>query len=291
LDTLRNAATLARHVISKQFDIVHSNSRIAYLTPILPLAIPKVMTYHRQITAHTTGGAAELSRGTLEFTAIGRWMIDAAPLRGRWHVVPNGVPIETYNFRNEVALDAPLVFLGRVEEVKGPHLAIEIARRSERRLVIAGNVPDAHREWFGIHVLPHIDDDRVRFIGPVDDSVKNTLLGTAAALLMPIQWEEPFGLVMAEAMACGTPVIGLGRGAVPEVVEHGVTGFVVGTLDEMVAAVAHVGELSRREARKRVERLYSSEAVTDRYISVYEELIERVKGANGASANELGRVR
>ena len=115
------------------------------------------------------------------------------------------------------------MFLGRIEPIKGPHLAIEIARRAGRRLVIAGNVPDDAREYFRTQIEPHVDGRDVVYAGPVDDVAKDALLGSAAAFLMPILWDEPFGIVMAEALACGTPVaFGLRRGSVPEVVTHGV---------------------------------------------------------------------
>ena len=94
--------------------------------------------------------------------------------------MPNGVPLATYAFRATVAPDAPLVFLGRIEEIKGPHIAIEVARRTGRRLVIAGNVPEEHRAWFEATIAPHIDDNRVRYVGPVDDAQKNALLGALA---------------------------------------------------------------------------------------------------------------
>lgn len=280
-DTMRNAATLTRHAAG--LDIVHSFSRIAYLTPLLRRSLPKLMSYQREISPRTTSLAHRLSGGTLEFSAISRQMIHATPLAGRWHLVPNGVPLSTYTYRETVATDAPLVFLGRLEEIKGPHLAIEIARRSGRKLVIAGNIPAEHRGWFDACIAPHIDGDRVCFTGPVDDAQKNALLGSAAAFLMPILWEEPFGIVMAEAMACGTPVLGLRRGAVPEVVEHGVTGYVATTVDELVASVEQLGALSRRAARERVERLFSDDAVTEGYLSIYRGMIAARNGAREVS--------
>src|SRR6185437_15730813 len=110
-------------------------------------------------------------------------------------------------------------------------------------------------------VLPHIDGVRIQYIGPVGDIEKNQLLGRAAALLMPSLWDEPFGIVMAEAMACGTPVIGMRRGSVPEVVADGETGFIVDDVTGMCAAVARVGTIDRAAVRARAERLYSDEAV------------------------------
>jgi glycosyltransferase involved in cell wall biosynthesis len=280
-DTILNAAALARCVMSGRFDLVHSFARIAYLAPILPLAIPKLMSYQREISPRTTGWAQRLGLRTIEFAAISRQMIAAQPLSGKWHFVPNGVPLENFTFRPDVSADAPLVFLGRIEEIKGPHLAIEIARKSGRRLVIAGNVPAQHRAWFEAHVAPYIDGDRVTYVGPVNDEQKNRLLGKAFAFLMPILWEEPFGIVMAEAMACGTPVLALRRGAAPEVVEHGLTGFVADVVDELAFFVSRVPELSRAAARMRVKQYYSGDAVADAYVNVYEQVVSRVRFNRG----------
>jgi glycosyltransferase involved in cell wall biosynthesis len=196
---------------------------------------------------------------------------------GRWTMIPNGVSLDAYDFRPSVPPDAPLVFLGRIEEIKGPHLAIEIARRAGRRLIIAGNIPDEKRGWVDEHVLRYVDGNRVLYIGPVDDKQKNALLGKAAAFLMPILWDEPFGIVMAEAMACGTPVLGLSRGAVPEVVQHGVTGFVERDIDGLVAATRRLSSLDRGASRTRVEALYSGKAVVDAYEGLYRTLVERPK--------------
>jgi len=278
-DTIRNAATLAKWVKRHRVDIVHSFSRIAYLTPILPMTLPKLMTYQRAISPRSVRLGHALSRGTLEFTAISEWMMQHVKHIGRWSMIPNGVPLDTYTFRATVARDAPLVFLGRIEEIKGPHLAIEIARRSGRQLIIAGNIPNEKRAWVETHVLPYVDGDRVRYIGPVDDVQKNALLGEAAALLMPILWDEPFGIVMAEAMACGTPVIGLRRGAVPEVVQHGVTGFVEHDVDGLVAAISRLASLDRSACRARVESLYSDAAVVAAYEAHYRTLVAQRQAA------------
>ena len=271
LDTLRNAATLLREVARRRFDLVHSFSRAAYLTPILPLPIPKLMTYQREINRRAAATAVRLSRGTLTFSAISRAMMSGVEDIGRWRLVYNGVPLPLYDFAPNVAADAPLAFLGRIEEIKGPHIAIDVAERLNARLILAGNIPD--REWFAQAIAPRLDGERIRYVGPVTDAEKNTLLGGVRALLMPILWEEPFGIVMAEAMACGTPVIGFRRGSVPEVVAHGVTGFVVDTAEAMAAAALRLGEISRALARERAERLFSGEALVDGYLAIYRALL------------------
>ena len=274
-DTVRNALTLARHVGRGGFDVVHSFSRIAYLTPILPRSVPKVMTYQRAISPRTVRLGNRLSRGSLEFTAISDWMMQDVKHIGHWTMVPNAVSLDTYTFQPSVADDAPLVFLGRIEETKGPHLAIEMAQATGRRLVIAGNIPDDKRGWVEAHVLPHIDGDRVHYIGPVDDVQKNALLGEAAAFLMPILWDEPFGIVMAEALACGTPVLGLNRGSVPEVVIDGRTGFVRATLDELIATVSRIPELSRQACRADAEARYGQDGLAEGYLAVYRAAMAR----------------
>jgi glycosyltransferase involved in cell wall biosynthesis len=272
IDTLRNAATLLREMRRGRFDLVHSFSRVAYLLPLLPLPIPKLMSYQRAISRRSIRFGHALSRGSLQFSALSRWMIEPVADIGTWHLVPNGVPLASYPFVEDPGALAPLVFLGRVEAIKGPHLAIEVARRAKLPLVIAGNVPKEHRGWFEATIAPQLDDT-ITYIGPVDDLRKAQLLGSARALLMPILWEEPFGIVMAEAMACGTPVLGYDRGAVAEVVEHGVSGFVVETLDELVVAVGRLGDLRRSNARRRVEAHYSEIVIAGRYLDLYEHML------------------
>jgi glycosyltransferase involved in cell wall biosynthesis len=281
VDTLRNAAALTRSVLTERFDLVHSFSRVAYLSPILPLPIPKLMTYQRDISRRSVRLGHALSLGSLHFTAISRWMMKDVQDIGSWHLVFNGVPVNVYNFCPDPGPDAPLVFLGRIEEIKGPHLAIEVARKTNLPLVIAGNVPEEHRAWFDVNIAPHIDGKQIVYCGPVDDIQKNELLGRAKALLMPILWQEPFGIVMVEAMACGTPVIGFSGGAVPEVVEQGVTGFVAGDLEGMIAAVGKLGTIQRSACRARVEQLFSDAVVADAYLSVYREMTDKRETTRG----------
>jgi glycosyltransferase involved in cell wall biosynthesis len=198
-----------------------------------------------------------------------------APVRdlASWHVVYNGVPAERYEFHSTVAPDAPLVFLGRVEYIKGAHLAVEVAKQTGRKLIIAGNVPEAHAAYFDAKIKPYIDGQQISYAGPVDDFQKNTLLGDAAALLMPILWDEPFGIVMAEALACGTPVIGLRRGSVPELVQDGVNGFVCDDVEVMVAAVGRLGEIDRCNCRRVMEDQFSSSSMLDGYLRLYNNLL------------------
>jgi glycosyltransferase involved in cell wall biosynthesis len=273
-DTALNAYTLFDQCLRRKVDLVHSFSRIAYLLPLLPLRIPKLMSYQRSVTRRTVRFGQLLSHGSMEFSAISSWMTEPVSDIGRWHLVPNGVALDTYPFVHDPGPQAPLIFLGRVEEIKGPHLAIQVARRTGLPLVIAGNIPPDHQAWFHSSIAPYLDE-QVRYVGPVNDACKAELLGQSRALLMPILWDEPFGIVMAEALACGTPVLGLRRGAVPEVVEHGVSGFVADDLEQLVAAVAAIPSLDRSACRARVEQHYSESAVADGYLAVYRSLLCR----------------
>jgi glycosyltransferase involved in cell wall biosynthesis len=274
-DTLRNAALLARTVRRGGFDVVHSFSRLAYLAPVMPLRVPKLMTYQRPVTRRSIVMARALSRGSLEFSAISRNMIEPVADLGTWHLVYNGVPLKSFDFAPRVAPDAPLVFLGRIEHIKGTHLAIEIAKRSGLPLVIAGNLPDEHRSYFEQKVAPHLDDRLITYVGPVDDKQKSALLGRARAFLMPILWEEPFGIVMAEALACGTPVLGLRRGSVPEIVQEGVCGFVRDDVEGLVKAVHRVDALDRAACRRRAETAFSDRSVVEGYMAIYRKLISK----------------
>jgi glycosyltransferase involved in cell wall biosynthesis len=269
IDTIRNSTTIATHVLGGGFDLLHSFSRLAYLTPLALSPIPKFMSYGRAITPRSIKLARLLFGRSIEFTACGRHFISPVESLAPWHVIYNAVPIDTYTFRPAVAPDAPVVFLGRVEHIKGPHLAIQSARQAGRTIILAGNVPEGHQDYFDREIRPLVDDVHVRYVGPVDDRQKNELLGSAAAFLMPILWDEPFGIVMAEALACGTPVIGFNRASVPEIVDDGVTGFLVKDVDEMARAIDRVASIDRRACRATVERRFSDRVVVEQYESLY----------------------
>lgn len=272
LGALANMALVSKTIAFGNFDVVHSHSRLAYMTPVLWMRVAKLMSYQRKVTPESIVRARRLAGRSIEFSAVSHDMIRDVEHLAPWHVVYNGVPLSTFTFRPHVDAKSPLVFLGRIEPIKGTHLAIEVARRSGRPLVIAGNVPDEHRGFFDTQIAPHIDGASISYVGPVDDVQKNDLLGRAHAFLMPILWDEPFGIVMAEALACGTPVIGLRRGSVPEVIENGVSGIVCDDVDDMVAAVQAVGTLSRAACRARAEAMFSQDAVVEGFLKIYSKL-------------------
>ena len=262
----------------RRLDVVHSFGRLAALAPVLPLRrLPKLQCYQREVPWRSVALARRLGGNSILFAACSASLLRGGRDAGPWRVVFNGVDLSLYRFVPEVPADAPLVFLGRLEPIKGVHLAIAIARAAGRRLVIAGNRVETGSAagYFEREIAPHLDgaDAAVRWAGPVDDAAKCELLGSAAALLMPIQWEEPFGIVMAEALACGTPVIGLRRGSVPEVVRDGVNGFVRDTAEEAAAAVRLLPGIDRREVRRDCEARFGSAAIVSAYEAIYRELL------------------
>jgi glycosyltransferase involved in cell wall biosynthesis len=199
--------------------------------------------------------------------------------RGTWRTVFNGVDLSKYDLVPHVADDAPLAFLGRLEPIKGAHTAIAIARAARRRLVIAGNRVATSDGYYEREIAPYLDGDRITYVGPVDDKAKNVLLGSCAALLMPIEWEEPFGIVMAEALACGTPVIAFARGSVPEVIRNGVNGFICYRTADAVAAVAQVADIQRIAVRQDCEQRFSDQVILSEYERLYGEALSSLSQA------------
>ena len=298
-------ATLA--TLADRVDIIHSFGRLAALTPVLPLRrVKKVQSYQRAIPWRGVRDAARVAGDSILFTGcstslyepvvsqamVGRLkpapttidrlkpaatanapLIPFATLAGRtrWRTVYNCVNTSAYTATTTIATDAPLVFLGRIERIKGAHAAIAIARGAERRLIIAGNVTDS--EYFRSEIAPHIDNRMVTYVGQVDDAQKKQLLGRSAALLMPIEWNEPFGIVMAEAFACGTPVIGFDRGSVPEVVREEVNGFLVRDIQEAIRATNRLHSIDRTAVRRDCEERFSCDAVVHAYEDIYREAL------------------
>jgi glycosyltransferase involved in cell wall biosynthesis len=170
-----------------------------------------------------------------------------------------------------------LAFLGRICPEKSPDRAIRIARAAGMKLKIAAKVDRVDREYFEMMIRPMIDGDQIEMIGEIGDSEKPGFLSGAKALLLPIDWPEPFGLVMIEAMACGTPVIAFNRGSVPEIIEHGVTGFIVEDEAMAVAAVGKLGRLSRSLIRQRFERRFTARRMAEDYLSLYHRLAVKAR--------------
>jgi glycosyltransferase involved in cell wall biosynthesis/uncharacterized protein YjbJ (UPF0337 family) len=270
-----------------QFDVIHSHLDYWGL-PLARLAPCPVVT-----TLHGRLDLPELQPLYREFADVPLVSISAAqrepiPFAHWVATVHHGIELDQYTLN--AAPGRYLAFLGRISPEKGLDTAIRVARRAGLPLRIAARPPlpfrhdpEARRDWdyFEQVVQPLLAGPGVELIGQVGGRDKDAFLGGAAALLFPIRWPEPFGLVMPEALACGTPVIALRAGSVPEVLEQGVTGFICDTEDEMVAAVGRLDELDRVTCRAAVERRFSPGAMADRYERVYTHLLSERRAAAG----------
>jgi glycosyltransferase involved in cell wall biosynthesis len=241
--------------------------------------VPLVMSFQRDPTPRTVGLAAKLAApGMLTFTGCSEYIARIGrPSGGEWLGIHNFADTENLHFSPNVPADAPLVFLSRVEEIKGAHWAIEIARRTGNKLIIAGNHSDSgpEGEYWRTKIVPEIGRDGVEYVGPVDDAQKDKLLGGARSMLVPIRWNEPFGIVFAESLACGTPVISCPTGALPEIVRQGVDGFLIQSIEEGCAAVGKLGTIDRATCRQRAVEHFSADAVLARYLELYARLVAR----------------
>jgi glycosyltransferase involved in cell wall biosynthesis len=213
------------------------------------------------------------------------------PLAGAHWVgtVYHGLPADLYSLRERPG--DYLAFIGRFSPEKGPDTAIEIAKKAGVPLKIAAKVEKTDQEYFDTRIEPLLDSPLIEWIGEIGEKDKPDFLGGARALLFPIDWPEPFGLVMIEAMACGTPIVAFPRGAVREVMEEGVTGSVVDSVDAAVEAVGKLSSFARRSCRRAFEQRFTVDRMTRDYLEIYERLLERVpeKGAATRRRPEPGR--
>jgi glycosyltransferase involved in cell wall biosynthesis len=166
-----------------------------------------------------------------------------------------------------------MVFLGRIEPIKGAHNAIRAAQTTGKKLVIAGNIPKEYQYYYDQQIKPYLND-RISYIGEVNDQQKSELLGSAALFLMPIEWNEPFGIVMAEALACGTPVIGYSKGAVSEIVEHGINGYLANSFEELCGHINKYTSISRYAAMESAKERFSSSKIVSDYLNIYQSLLK-----------------
>jgi glycosyltransferase involved in cell wall biosynthesis len=253
-----------------EFDIIHCHTDYLGLPLARYVPTPTLLTLHGRLD-HTDLRPMYEAHREVPLISISdaqrRPLPDAAWLA----TVHHGVPPSCFHFRAEPG--DYLLFLGRISPEKRPDAAIRIARRAGKRLCIAAKVDPVDRDYFRTHVEPLLAGGGVEFLGEVGGEEKARLIAGALALLFPIDWPEPFGLVMIEALASGTPVIARRRGSVPEVLEDGVTGIIAETEDELVAGVERVARLDRRACRAAFERRFTDAAMCDRYLAAYARVL------------------
>lgn len=264
-ECLHAAAAFER---AAEFDLIHNHMDFLPLTYSGLVQTPVLTTIHG-FSSDRIRPVYERYDGRTHYVAISE--ADRHPRLDYVATIHHGILLSEFTLR-EIPGDY-LLFFGRIHPDKGTAEAIEVARRAGRRLIIAGIIHD--RDYFERQVVLHLDGDWVRYVGSVGAGARDALLGGAYALLHLINFDEPFGLSMVEAMATGTPVIARGRGAVPEIVHHGETGFIVDTVDEAVRALDDIPALDRRRVRRHVEQHFSRDRMVDEYLRVYHEVLQR----------------
>ncbi|MDO9374769.1 MAG: glycosyltransferase, partial [Ferruginibacter sp.] len=250
------------------FDLVHSFGRLAYLLPIMGHPVKKIMTYQREIDGRNIRWVNRLRCNNMFFTACSKDLLSRIEGNGNWAVVYNAVSFDKYSLSELVPATAPLIFLGRIERIKGCHTAIQLAKRTNNTLVIAGNISALPKEidYFENEIKPFIDGKQIIYVGALNDEQKNQYLGAAKALVFPIEWNEPFGIVMIEAMACGTPVIAFNKGSVTEVIDEGITGFKVDSFAQMELAVKKLDTFDRASCRARAKSRFDAPQIALQYL-------------------------
>ena len=274
---LGNALALRAACNEFRPSVLHSFSRLLYLAPLLLHGPVKVMSYQRPAGGWQIRLCAAAGGRSLAFTGCSEFIASmGGSYGGTWLAIHNFVDTKSYLFSPSVPADAPLVFLSRIESIKGTHLAIEIAKRAGRRLLIAGNHADSgtEGEYWASRVKPELGRNGIDYVGPLDDPAKIAFLGSAAAMVVPIQWDEPFGIVFAEALACGTPVITCPRGAAPEIIRDRVDGFLIRDAEQGCRAVAQITTIDRRQCRARAEQAFSASAIVPQYEALYRVLLD-----------------
>ena len=278
LDPAPLKSDLAAHLIqiaevrrrADEFDLIHFHTDMQHFPFFEGLAHKTLTTLHGRLDLKDLPGVYRRWRN-FPLASISDSQREPLPFANWAGTVHHGMAAELYDF--SPASQGYLAFLGRISPEKGPDRAIAIAKRLGRRLKIAAKVDAADRGYFEARIERLLDHPLIEFIGEIGDAEKSAFLGGADALLFPIDWPEPFGLVMIEAMACGTPVVAYNCGSVPEVVEPGLTGFVVQDEAQAADAVLKAQRLDRAAIRRRFEQRFSATAMARSYLDLYQALV------------------
>lgn len=267
----------------KEYDIIHFHMNVETDYPALPLSkhIKDKVVFTLHFAAPSLKGYHDRDHFLKKFKDLHFISISNAQHKGMQYLnwiktVYNGVDLRSLTFNNNPK--EYFAWIGKFNPDKGAHLAIEAAKKAGVQLFIAGaidNLDSTDYQYFKKHIKPNIDDEQIVYVGEVNDAQKNTFLNQAKALLNPILWNEPFGMVMAEALAAGTPVISFDNGAAAEIIENNRSGFIVSTVDEMVSKIKQIDTVDRKKCRQRAEDFFSQESMTAAYLQVFEDLVKK----------------
>jgi glycosyltransferase involved in cell wall biosynthesis len=254
------------------FDIIHNHAFPEGLALAARSSTPCLTTFHENLNG--MGKLFKAYEGW--YNTVSRSQKMLMPPKERFvGVVYNAIDVGSFPFSANRERQGYMLFLASLLPKKGAHIAIEVAKRLGKKLIIAGNINEGCPDYYYKMVAPEVDGQLIRYFGEANQTEKRKLLPQADCLVSPILWEEPFGLQFIEAMACGTPVVAFHRGAVPEIVRHGRTGFVVEDIDGMVAAVKNLHWIDRAACRRDVEERFNAPRMVEDYLRVYEDIFER----------------
>ena len=251
------------------FDIIHNNFDFLPLTYAGLTDTPVITTIHG-FSSSDILPVYKKYNGRVNYVSISD--ADRSPELDYVQTIYHGIDLQQFDYQPEP--DNYLLFFGRIHPDKGAKEAIEIAKACNKPLIIAGIIQD--QDYYEQYVEPHLDDNKVIFIGSVGSVQRSMVLGKASALLHPINFDEPFGLSIVEAMACGTPVIAFNRGSMPEIIEHGVNGYLVSDCEEAIEHVDRIEDINRADCRQTVEDRFTVGRMVEQYIEVYSQMMEKV---------------
>lgn len=277
--------------VADRYDVLHFHTEFLHFPIFEDIAERTVTTCHSRLDF--VGHRAFFRRyGRFPLVSISRAQRTPLPEPNWVANIPNGIPLGLFRqirHTTEPQGGPYLAFLGRIAPDKGLDTAIDIARRTGMALRIAARINSFDRPYWESEIKPRVDGKQIQYVGEIGDDQKNEFLGRAHALVFPIRWPEPFGLVMIEAMACGTPVISTPMGAVPEVIDDGVTGRIVTTVDEGAHAVAEVGTYDRSTIRSVFEKRFTARGMARRYAELYRQLAPDAESAPVPGARQVSR--
>jgi glycosyltransferase involved in cell wall biosynthesis len=253
-------------------DVIHNFGRLFWLFPVAWFKIRKVQTYMRFITPFNIKWLNMIGVRNIFYTAVSNAIVKTGISGGgNWNTVYNCAPVEEFECNLSLNEDAPLVFLGRLERCKGAHSAIKVALLTGKKLIIAGNISplSEEKEYFENELKPYFVHPLINYIGVIDNIQKQKLLCEALAMLLPVEWFEPFPIVIPESYACGTPILAFPGGGVPEGIDHGITGFICNSVEEMASHVSKIKYLNREDCRRKALKEYSRKTIASKYLDLY----------------------